>query len=99
MKRTMEKYLVVIEKAANNYSAYSPEVLGCVAAGDTIEETITQMRSALEVFLEETLEQGGVLPKPKGVQSFVDAQEMSEGEEFFITFLSIPLPSPAVSHP
>jgi len=48
----MQKYLVVIEKAENNYSAFSPDVLGCVATGKTIEKTIKNMKDALEFHLE-----------------------------------------------
>ncbi len=36
----MEKYLVVIEKAKSNYSAFSPDVWGCVSTGATVEETL-----------------------------------------------------------
>lgn len=41
------KYLIVIEKGENNYSAYSPDVLGCIATGKSIEKTIANMKSAL----------------------------------------------------
>ncbi|MDQ3683004.1 MAG: type II toxin-antitoxin system HicB family antitoxin, partial [Bacteroidota bacterium] len=37
----LQKYLVVIEKAEHNYSAFSPDLLGCITAGNTVEETTT----------------------------------------------------------
>jgi len=54
------RYMVVIEKSPRNYCAFSPDVLGCIAAADTLEETATLMREALEFHLEDC----GSLPKP-----------------------------------
>ena len=52
------QYLVVVEKADTNYSAYAPDVPGCAATGDTIEETIEHMQEALRVHLE------AIMPRP-----------------------------------
>ena len=46
------KYAVVIEKAPSNYSAYVPDLPGCVATGDTVEETEREIRSAIEFHIE-----------------------------------------------
>ena len=46
------KYLVIIEKSENNYSAYSPDVLGCVTTAKTVEETLSMMKEALEFHFE-----------------------------------------------
>ena len=54
------RYMVVIEKSPKNYCAFSPDVLGCIAAADTLEETATLMREALEFHLEDC----DSLPKP-----------------------------------
>lgn len=48
------QYLVIIEKTQTGYSAYSPDVPGCVAAAETFEETQTLMSEALEFHLEDT---------------------------------------------
>lgn len=45
----MHRFLVVIEKAANNYSAYSPDLPGCVATGKTREEAERTMQEAIEL--------------------------------------------------
>ena len=58
------RYLVVIEKTPRNYSAYSPDVPGCVATGRTLDETKTKMREALESHLEVMAEYGGPAPEP-----------------------------------
>ncbi|MHB8648062.1 MAG: type II toxin-antitoxin system HicB family antitoxin [Thermomicrobiales bacterium] len=61
------QYLVVVEKADTNYSAYAPDVSGCVATGDTIEETIEQMRKALQMHLEAIVRDSEPLPHPYSV--------------------------------
>jgi len=48
----MDRYLIVIERAEANYSAYSPELPGCVATGKTRKEVEEQMRDAIEFHLE-----------------------------------------------
>ena len=65
------KYLVIIEKAKNNYAAYSPDVLGCVSTGKTIEETLKMMKEALEFHLETMVEDGEEIPKPKGLDFYL----------------------------
>lgn len=54
----MREYVIVIERAGNNYSAYAPEVPGCVATGGTEQETEANMRSALELHLKGMKEDG-----------------------------------------
>lgn len=54
-----------------NYGAYSPDVLGCVAVGDTIEECIAEMRSALAAHFEVMHEYGEEIPEPSGPGIYV----------------------------
>ena len=56
------RILVVLEKGENNYSAYAPEVLGCVSTGKTREETLRNMQEALQLHLEGMVEDGDELP-------------------------------------
>jgi predicted RNase H-like HicB family nuclease len=58
------KYAVVIEKARSNYSAYVPDLPGCVSAGDTPEETESNMREAIEAHIELMREEGMPVPQP-----------------------------------
>ena len=76
------KYLVVIEKAKGNYSSYSPDVLGCISAGDSIEETRQNMKDALQAHIQGMVEDGEGIPQSKGFQSYQKAQENSEGENY-----------------
>lgn len=58
----MSEYLVIIEKAENNYAAYSPDLPGCVATGDTKDETLRRMREAIALHLDGLRQDG--LPVP-----------------------------------
>ena len=58
------KYTVIIEKASNNYCAFSPDVLGCVSVGSTPAEMREMIREALEFHLEGMLLHGEVIPTP-----------------------------------
>ena len=65
------KYLIIIEKANKNYSAYLPDVPGCIATGKTIEETKKNMKEALAMHLEGLSEDGIPSPKPKAKADYV----------------------------
>lgn len=63
----MHRFLVVIEKADNNYSAYSPNLPGCIATGKTREETEHNMREAIEMHVRGLQEDN--LPTPESHSS------------------------------
>ena len=91
----MEKYLVVIEKAENNYSAFSPDVGGCVATGNTAEQTSLLMREALQLHFENNLETDAGIPQPKGISQHIADGVFDKGEvaeEYFITEIKVPVP-------
>lgn len=67
----MQRYLVVIEKADGNYSAYSPDPPGCVATGTTREETEERIRDAIASHLEGLREDGLPLPDPQSSAAYV----------------------------
>ena len=52
---SQHKFVIVIEKAEKNYSAYSPDLPGCIATGKTAEETEENMREAIEMHLRECI--------------------------------------------
>jgi predicted RNase H-like HicB family nuclease len=58
------RYLVVIEPAGRSYSAYSPDLPGCVATGATREETRTRMQQAIAMHLEGLREDHQPIPEP-----------------------------------
>ncbi len=65
------QYVVVIEKAANNYSAYVPDLPGCIATGSTREETEAEIRSAIKFHLEGIVEDGDPIPEATTTTSVV----------------------------
>ena len=54
----MREYTVIYEWAGNNYSAYVPDLPGCVACGDTVEETRGLIKEAIELYIEELKKEG-----------------------------------------
>ena len=67
------KYLVVVEKAAGNYSAYVPDLPGCVATGGTLEEVQQNIREAVAMHIEGLREDGLPVPAPQTQAEFVEA--------------------------
>jgi predicted RNase H-like HicB family nuclease len=65
------KYLIIIEKAINNYSAFIPDVPGCVATGNTPEEAKNELLSALKMHIDGLIEDGLPIPKPYAQAEFV----------------------------
>jgi predicted RNase H-like HicB family nuclease len=62
-----ERYLILIEGGPpSNYSAWSPDLLGCVSTGDTIEQCVSEMREAIAGHLEVMREHGETIPEPTG---------------------------------
>ena len=57
------RYAIVIEKAGDNFSGYSPDLPGCVATGATIEETETELLSGIQFHLD-GLREDGIAPPP-----------------------------------
>jgi predicted RNase H-like HicB family nuclease len=68
----MNKYAIVIEKAEKNYSAYVPDVPGCVATGQTAEETRQNLMEALSSHLELLREAGEPVPRPSTLADYVE---------------------------
>jgi len=68
------RYAVVIEKAENNYAAYVPDLLGCVATGETSEEAEEQIREAIEIHLRGMREDGLPIPEPSSKVEYVEVR-------------------------
>ena len=66
------KYAVVIEKAKSNYSAYVPDLPGCVAAGRTVSEVEVRIREAIELHLEGLRQEGYVVPEPSSSVEYIE---------------------------
>jgi len=68
----MKKYLIVVEKTGTGYSAYSPDLDGCVATGKTREEVESQMQEAIAFHLEGMARSGERIPEPRTYSAYVE---------------------------
>lgn len=66
------KYLVLVEKAPNNYSAYLPDVPGCVTVGESIEEVKANIAEALTLHFDGLHTDGDEIPQPQTEALYVD---------------------------
>lgn len=67
------RYAIVIEKAGDNYSAYVPDLPGCVATGATIQEVGAEIREAIRFQLDGMRDDGIPVPQPTAVCEYVEA--------------------------
>jgi predicted RNase H-like HicB family nuclease len=93
MNNSMKSYCIIIEKASDNYSVFSPDVLGCISTGDTLEEALAMMTEALEMHLEAMFDDGEQIPEPRPLAEHIaeyraDGMELCE-EGTLITFLPV----------
>jgi predicted RNase H-like HicB family nuclease len=66
------RYAVVYEKAENNYSAYVPDLPGCITTGKTIEDTRRLIREAIEFHIDGLREDGQPVPEPTSQCEYVE---------------------------
>jgi predicted RNase H-like HicB family nuclease len=66
------RYAVVIEKADGNYSAYVPDLPGCVATGDTISMTEKEIREAIRFHIEGLEADGIAVPEPTSIAEYIE---------------------------
>lgn len=65
-------FLIVIEPTSTGFSAYSPDLPGCVSTGRTREEVEANMREAIELHIEGLREDGYEIPQPRSASTYVD---------------------------
>jgi predicted RNase H-like HicB family nuclease len=67
------RYAVVIEKGESNYTAYVPDLLGCVATGSTVAEVESEIRAAIRFHIDGLKEAGLSVPSPSSIAEYVEA--------------------------
>ena len=67
------RYAVVIEQAEGNYSAYVPDLPGCVATGASVEDVEREIRNAIRFHIEGLKEDGLPVPAPTSIAEYVEA--------------------------
>lgn len=60
----MSRYTIIVEKRVTNYSAYCPDLPGCIAAGSTVAETMDNMKEAITFHLQGLREENIAIPEP-----------------------------------
>lgn len=70
----MHRFLIVIEKAESNYSAYSPDLPGCIATGATRDEVERNMHTAIELHVKGLLEDNLPIPESTSFAEYVAVQ-------------------------
>ena len=73
----MKKYLIVIEQTGTGYSAYSPDLDGCVATGKTREDVEREMQAAIAFHLEGMQRSGEPIPEPHTYSAYVEIPAQS----------------------
>jgi predicted RNase H-like HicB family nuclease len=68
----MRRYAVVIERADHNYSAYVPDLPGCVATGQSVEEIEREIREAIAFHIEGLKDDGIEIPEPVTLAEYVE---------------------------
>ncbi len=69
----MKEYTVLIESAEGNFSAYCPDLPGCVSTGATVEDTVRNMEEAIKAHLEVMRRDGLKIPQPSTTAAVISA--------------------------
>ena len=68
------RYAIVIEKTESNYSAYVPDLPGCIATGTNIEQVEAEIREAIEFHIDGLREDGGLIPLPSSQVEYIEIE-------------------------
>ncbi len=68
----MSRFLIIIEQGERNYSAYVPDLPGCIATGETLEEVKRNMRQAINMHIRGMIEDNEPLPVPQTLGEYID---------------------------
>ncbi|PIW00525.1 MAG: hypothetical protein CO108_16905 [Deltaproteobacteria bacterium CG_4_9_14_3_um_filter_63_12] len=73
------RYAIIIEKANANFSAYVPDLPGCIATGETLEEVEQLLRKAIELHVQGLREDGLAVPQPTSQVTYLEVAALIEG--------------------
>ncbi|MGH9452730.1 MAG: type II toxin-antitoxin system HicB family antitoxin [Terriglobia bacterium] len=65
------RYLVILEKGANSFGAYVPDLPGCAVVAETREEALTLIREAIALHVQSLRQEGCAVPEPASTTEFV----------------------------
>lgn len=67
------RYAIVIERGDGNFSAYVPDLPGCVSTGKTVDEVRANMQEAIRFHIDGMIEDGDAVPPPSAISDYVEA--------------------------
>ncbi len=67
------RFAIVIERAGDNFSAYVPDLPGCIATGNTVKDVENEIRDAIRFHLDGLREDGLPVPQPTSIADYVEA--------------------------
>jgi predicted RNase H-like HicB family nuclease len=68
----MYRFLIIIERGSRNYSAYAPDLPGCIATGKTLEDVKGNMREAIAMHVQGMVEDQEPIPTPQTTADYLD---------------------------
>ena len=68
----MYRFLIIIEQGSRNYSAYAPDLPGCIATGKTLDEVKANMREAIKMHIEGMIEDQEPIPTSQTMADYLD---------------------------
>jgi len=68
----MHRYTIIIERAGDNYSAYCPDLTGCIATGSTVAEATSKMRQAIEFHIGGLKKENMAIPEPSSQAAYIE---------------------------
>ena len=87
------EYMILYEKGATNWSAFSPDLPGCGSLGDALEDTRANMREAMEFYLSESAKAGEPLPEATAASvNFEEFDPEREAKQYVVEWLAVTLP-------
>ena len=91
-------YAVVFEQTPNNYTAYVPDVPGCVSTGNSWDEMLAMIREALAFHIEAILEDGAPLPEPRmSIDAAIASHSEPIAEDVLDSYREFGEPAPTIS--
>ncbi|MGH2348584.1 MAG: type II toxin-antitoxin system HicB family antitoxin [bacterium] len=66
--RTLRRYRVILEPDEDGFAVWAPSLLGCVSQGDTREEALSNIREAIQVYIESALKHGEPIPEEESLE-------------------------------
>ncbi len=86
------KFIAIIEKAKDNYSAYLPDVPGCISTGSTLDEILQSIKDGLEFHSEGLIDDSLTLPFSVSLEKHLKKGDIILEDDVLIASISIPIP-------